>query len=59
MVGESTIEVSMSEAARIGRLDGQIRLETTEPSNPVLTLRAMANVAATSTPSQDASRSAH
>lgn len=45
MVGESTIEVSMSEAARIGRLDGQIRLETTEPSNPVLTLRAMANVA--------------
>ncbi|GAB5497058.1 MAG: hypothetical protein Phyf2KO_21380 [Phycisphaerales bacterium] len=44
-VGETTIEVSMSEAARIGRLDGQIRLETNEPSNPVLTLRAMANVA--------------
>lgn len=44
-VGETTLEVSMTADARIGRVDGNIRIETNEPSRPVInTTRAAAVV---------------
>ncbi len=44
-VGESIVEVSMSEQARVGRIDGSIRIETNDPSKPMMLLRVTAVVA--------------
>jgi archaellum component FlaF (FlaF/FlaG flagellin family) len=44
-VGESLIEVHMSDQARVGRIDGGIRIETNDPNSPVKTIRVTAVVA--------------
>ncbi len=44
-VGESVLELSMSDQARVGRIDGSIRVETNDPGTPVMTLRVTAVVA--------------
>ncbi|MCA9272262.1 MAG: DUF1573 domain-containing protein [Phycisphaerales bacterium] len=44
-VGESLIEVHMSDQARVGRIDGGLRLETNDPNSPVKNIRVTAVVA--------------
>jgi archaellum component FlaF (FlaF/FlaG flagellin family) len=43
-VGQTTIAVSMTEQARIGRVDGSLLIETNDEGSPKLTLRATAGV---------------
>jgi len=43
-VGQATLEVSMTEQARIGRVDGSLRIETNDEGSPMMTLRATAGV---------------
>ncbi|MFI4870575.1 MAG: DUF1573 domain-containing protein [Phycisphaerales bacterium JB061] len=43
-VGESTLEVSMTEQARIGRVDGSLLIETNDEGSPKMIVRATAGV---------------
>lgn len=43
-VGEAILEISMSEQARVGRIDGGIRIETNDPGTPLMNLRVTAAV---------------
>lgn len=43
-VGETVIEIAMTDQARVGRIDGGIRIETNDPTTPVLNLRVTAVV---------------
>ena len=38
-VGESIVEITMTDKARAGRIDGGIRLETNDPGSPVMQMR--------------------
>lgn len=44
-VGESIIEISMTDQARVGRIDGGLRVETNDPTSPIVNLRLTAVVA--------------